>query len=102
MIIVWMFYETMSTLLIDNDRLSGKRGNIDKSAFEMKEKKTAVRIAAKISQCIEILLQWERNVQMHKAAEKKTEWKRTQRKRDAKIALNVLLSILFNCSNFSK
>lgn len=34
MIIVWMFYETTS---IDNDRLSGKRENIDKNALKKKQ-----------------------------------------------------------------
>lgn len=30
---VGMFYETTTILLIDNDRLSGKRENIDKNAW---------------------------------------------------------------------
>lgn len=52
-----MFYETTSILLIDNDRLSGKRENIDKNANERKKNYMIQNLKLKLarnSDCIEI------------------------------------------------
>lgn len=96
MIIVWMFYETTS---IDNDRLSGKRENIDKNALN-KKKKTAIQSESqlKLASALKFFAMRMKCANTHsnrKKREKENGWCKD-------IGWNVFLSTLFNCSYFAK